>query len=117
MGILQKISDAAKGKVPLSMKRSDEWPKVRASHLKDFPACALCDGTDKVEVHHIAPFHIHPDMELAPLNLITLCESDSNGVNCHLFCGHLGNFKSFNVNVGTDAAMFKDKLKNRPSGE
>jgi 5-methylcytosine-specific restriction enzyme A len=115
--LLQHIQDVARGKIPLEMRRSGAWPRVRAEHLKAFPACAVCDRAHKVEVHHVLPFHLHPDLELDPANFITLCEDDYDGVNCHLFFGHLGNFKSFNENVLSDAAIWRQRIANRPQGE
>lgn len=95
---------------PMDEKRSGHWPKVRAEHLAKQPACVVCghDG-ERVNVHHIRPFHLHPELELDPNNLITLCE-DENFVNCHLFIGHLGNFKGWNPMVVTDAIEWHKKL-------
>src|SRR5512135_3581631 len=97
--LLEHIKHRLQGKIPHGMKRSNKWPKVRAAHLAKHPACEVCGGNEKLEVHHKRPFHLHPDLELDPKNLITLCESKHGGVNCHLFVGHLGNFKSFNADV------------------
>lgn len=115
--LLQHVLDTSKGKIPANLPRSDKWPKTRAAHLKNFPACAVCGGRKKVEVHHIRPFHLHPELELDSSNLITLCENDDDGVNCHLFFGHLGNFKSFNVDVVVNAADWQKKIAERPQGE
>jgi|SRR5579859_4179589 len=95
-------------------KRSSEWPKVRKQHLEKFPKCEVCEGIFKLNVHHKLPFHLHPELELDSTNLITLCESDHNGLNCHLAIGHLGSFKSYNKNVDTDANIWNNKIKNRP---
>jgi len=116
MGVLGKISDLAKGKVQLSTPaRSSQWPTARANYLKINGKCAVCGSTKKLEVHHKQPFHVHPELELDPTNFITLCETDDNGINCHLLVGHLGNFKSVNVNVEADAASWNQKLANRPA--
>ena len=115
--ILQHLVDTKRDKIPADMRRSNQWPYARAQHLKDHPTCAVCGGYAKLEVHHIRPFHLHPDLELDPANFITLCEDDVDGVNCHLFVGHLGNFKSFNVSVAADAAAWQMKLTTRPLGE
>ncbi|MDA8114993.1 MAG: HNH endonuclease [Acidithiobacillus sp.] len=114
---LETVLETEKAKVPAGVKRSGEWPKARAVHLAQFPTCAVCGGTEKVEVHHIHPFHLHPDLELDPANFITLCEANKDGVDCHLFFGHLSNFKSFNADVVTDAATWNAKIKNRPLAE
>lgn len=112
--IIQRLIDAARGKHPLASARSGHWPTVRKQHLEDHAECAVCGGTAKLEVHHIRPFHLHPALELEPTNLITLCEANKGGVNCHLLFGHLGNFKSFNTSVIQDAMAWILKIKNRP---
>jgi len=111
MQILKKIVDVIKGKAPLSASRSTKWPKVRAEHLKKNSECAVCSGTKTLEVHHVQPFHEHPNLELDPNNLITLCESKNNGINCHLAFGHLGNYKNANPAVKEDAQTWNKKLK------
>ena len=108
---LQELND---GKDQHLQKRSSHWPGVRKQHIKNNPRCALCDGDKKLEVHHIKPFHLHPELELDPENLITLCEDKGNGVYCHLFFGHLGSYKSLNENVREDVELWRNKLKNRP---
>lgn len=117
MTIIKHLIDASQGKHPITTRRSSEWPKVRKEHLSKFPACAVCGRTEKIEVHHIRPFHLHPELELDPNNFISLCESDKGGVNCHLHFGHLGNFKSFNVDVKKDAEEWSEKINNRPMKE
>lgn len=92
--------------------RSGHWPTVRAAHLKQFPSCAVCGSLKDCEVHHIAPFHLHKNLELSPDNLITLCaEYDRNH---HYLFGHFLNWKSFNSNVKFDAAEWNKKILNRP---
>lgn len=111
--ILKNLVDAVTGKAPLGATRSSQWPKVRAEHLKKNAACALCNGTKSLEVHHIQPFHLKPELELEPKNLITLCESKSNGINCHLAFGHLGNYQSMNPTVIRDCREWNRKIKTR----
>lgn len=115
--MLKHAKDVAEGKAEIGQTRSGRWPKVRADHLKSFPTCAVCGGTRKIEVHHVRPFHLHPELELDPTNLITLCESGDDGANCHLHYGHLGNFKSFNVDVIEDSRTWAKKIEGRPKGD
>lgn len=103
--MLKHLKDVADGKTTIGHKRSSKWPGVRHNHLKLNPTCALCGGTEKLEVHHIEPFHLHPELELDPGNLITLCEGNSK-VTCHLWLGHLGNYKKINPNVVEDCVHF-----------
>ena len=91
--------------------RSPRWPAVRGAHLKRNPTCAACGTKDKLEVHHIHPFHLFPNLELDPSNLLTLCET---GGNCHLMIGHLKHFKSYNIAVRKDAEALLQKIKARP---
>ncbi len=115
MPIIKHLVDAAQGKHPLGTTRSGKWSSVRKAHLELHPVCEVCGGKDKIEVHHKKPFHLHPDLELNPQNLISLCESGKNGINCHLAVGHLGNFKSFNETVETDATVIRARIQNRPT--
>lgn len=85
------------GEVP----RSHLWPHIRLIHLRSQSYCKACGGTSDLEVHHIQPFHIHPELELDQKNLITLCEAVPR--ECHLHIGHLGNWKNFNPNIVSDA--------------
>jgi 5-methylcytosine-specific restriction enzyme A len=107
----KRLKDILQGKAGLKDKRSDQWPNVRKSFLKRFTTCAVCNGKDKLEVHHIQPFHLHPELELSDDNLITLCESGKHGVTCHLFIGHLGNYMNINPDVVTDSHIWYIKLK------
>jgi len=88
--------------------RSPHWPKVRDAFLKANPKCAVCGTTCDVEAHHVQVFHLNPELELDPTNLIALCRRD------HLLFGHLGNWSSFNRTVREDAAQWREKIANRP---
>ena len=63
-------------------QRSSKWPEVRAEFVKKHPVCEACGTADELNVHHIEPFHLKPELELVPKNLITLCRKD------HYFIGH-----------------------------
>ena len=106
-------TDRLAGKLPKGLKRSGQWPAVRDEHLQQHPKCACCGGTKKLRVHHIEPFHVNPNRELDPRNLITLCEAKKYGINCHLFLGHLGNWKRWNPFVVLSAAGWKLRLSGR----
>lgn len=94
-----RFNDFIQGKAPLGSKRSSQWKRVRSEHLLLHGFCMACGGKEKLEVHHIIPFHIAPDLELVPSNLMTLCESKKKGINCHLFVGHRGDYKSYRENA------------------
>ena len=89
--------------------RSPKWSQVRKEHLKNNPKCIACGRDSKLEVHHINPVHLYPEMELDPANLVTLC-----GDPCHLLFGHFMNFKSWNKDVVNDCAVYYNKMLKRP---
>lgn len=109
--MLTRAKDLLQGKVPLnSPTRSKDWSKTRNKHLLEHPFCEVCGGSKNLTVHHIKPYHKFPELELDPTNLITLCEAEKKGVNCHLLFGHLGNFKNVNPCVLEDCKSWKEKL-------
>jgi len=109
---LKHTRDIAQGKIPINgPQRSSQWAKVRKEHLEANPKCIVCEGTQQLNVHHIKPFHLHPELELDPNNLVTLCECASYGIICHLLIGHLGNYKNINPNSVEDAKIWNTKLK------
>jgi 5-methylcytosine-specific restriction protein A len=107
---VDRILDRITGKAPPGTGRSWFWRFARDNHLLEYPLCAVCGGTKKVVVHHIVPFHIAPDLELDPTNLITLCQGSRKSLNCHLLFGHLGNFKKVNPSCVSDSAQWAIKL-------
>lgn len=92
-------------------KRSDKWPAVRKAFLKG-KTCAVCGTNQKLEAHHVVPFHTDPARELDPANLLPLCEGPDR--DCHRLIGHLGNFQSINVKSRQDAAALLVKVSHRP---
>lgn len=72
----------ADGELLAEAARSPHWPAVRTAFLRQHPRCEACGTRHDLNVHHVQPFHLHPDKELDPDNLITLCRP------CHLKYGH-----------------------------
>lgn len=86
----------------LEPKRSPHWPAFRANYFKEEGCyCHYCGSVKDVELHHIQPYHLHPELELVRSNVIGLCESF--GTNDHLHIGHLGDWKSYNPRVREQA--------------
>lgn len=86
-------------------ERSPEWGRVAREHLLREPECVACGYRGrKLQVHHIKPFHLHPQLELDPDNLITLCEA--RGREHHLLLGHLDAWDSYNEHIRADAKHF-----------
>ena len=99
---LTEVRDAAVGH---GKARSSKWPGVEHTHLKNHPTCEACGGNVHLNVHHRKPFHLFPELELEPTNLITLCMEE--GKDCHIKLGHGDNFKAYNPNVDEDVAAVK----------
>ena len=111
MKIISKIKDILQGKITIKQKRSSKWGSVRKEHLKEHPTCAVCNSKKKLEVHHLLPFQLHPELELEKGNLITLCESRKT-VNCHILFGHGLNYKDYNPDCLKDVEHFHDLIIN-----
>lgn len=111
--IMGLLADRIQGKAPHGARRSDRWLEVRAEHIERQPTCLVCGGSTKLQVHHLVPFHVAPDKELEPDNLVTLCERKKYGLNCHLLIGHLGNYRRINASCLSDIAEWRTKLRGR----
>ena len=96
----------------LGAARSSNWSAVRRAFIDAHPFCAVCNKRGTLlspnEAHHKEMFNLRPELELEISNLITLCR------RCHLIFGHLGNFRSYNVDIEVDARIWRDKLRLRP---
>ena len=88
--------------------RSSKWAGVRKQFLIKNDECAACEGTTHLQVHHMKPFHLHPDLELDENNFIVLCMGTWD---CHLRLGHGDSFKCYNPNVKIDAMKFRISSK------
>jgi len=53
--------------------RSSRWTEVRNNFVKKHPVCEACGTSAALNVHHVEPFHVRPELELDESNLITLC--------------------------------------------
>lgn len=92
-------------------RRSKDWRKVRAEHLRLHPYCAVCGKKKRLisnHVHHCVPFWKDNSLELSAENLITLCRKH------HFLFGHYLSWHSFNENVIMDSDIWKQKIQNRP---
>ena len=109
-------SDIVVGSTP----RTSCWSTARARYIADKDAdglphdvCAVCLTRDDLNVHHVVPFHVKPELECDPDNFITLCREH------HFRVGHdpdldgplKANWKSSNPNVRRDAARLRKKTR------
>ena len=84
----------------ITTPRSGHWPKVEHEFLSLHSVCEACGTKEKLNAHHMKPFHLYPALELDPSNLITLCMDK----DCHILLGHGDNWKAYNPNVIQDVA-------------
>lgn len=92
--------------------RSERWNEVREEFLDETGHyCKVCGKTTKLNVHHIIPFHINPELELDKDNLITLCVN--RPLNCHYFFGHLLCWRSYNPLCRYDVEIWRQKIEDR----
>jgi len=70
------------------------WQKCRREFLKKVgKVCVCCGSKKKIQVHHILPRHIRPDLAVDQTNLIALCR------DCHFHIGHLNSYFIYNAAV------------------
>ena len=85
-------------KAPDGASFNGSWQRCRRAFLKQVgKKCVCCNSKKKIEVHHILPRHIRPDLALDVRNLIALCGGGNAG--CHLRLGHLGSYFNYNETI------------------
>ena len=97
------------------IRRSPKWRSVREQHLKEHPRCEACGDDKNLEVHHLKPYHLFPELELEKSNLMTLCCHGIGGMNCHLVLGHCGAWVAYNPDPVTACYQFREMRKRRKS--
>lgn len=92
-------------------QRSPMWEAKKKEFEKTHPkVCAVCGRTKNIQLHHIAPFHLHPELELESNNLTWLCENNKD-VSCHLVFGHFMDFRTkYNPDIRTEAPIWLERL-------
>lgn len=102
-------ADRKAPKAVAGVRRSDKWPAVRDAHLKRSPSCVCCGRRTDLNVHHVKPYHLFPELELDDGNLVTLCEGPSN---CHWLVGHRGlSWETYQPDVTRAATAYGATLK------
>lgn len=96
LGHLFRVAHSVLREKLVKEPRSDKWPTVEKHKRAAVPACEVCGSIVRLQVHHVEPFHLHPELELDPNNLVVLC-MDKN--ECHLLLGHGGSFRAYNPNI------------------
>lgn len=104
----QNHPDKTQGK-----KRSPKWGAFKKEYEKTHPkVCAVCGSKKGVALHHLRPFHLHPELELEENNMLWVCERP--GHDHHFMVAHLEDYKSFNPTAKEDAEIWRKKIQERP---
>jgi 5-methylcytosine-specific restriction enzyme A len=85
--------------------RSIHWPAVRKAHLEKESVCRGCGSKHDLQVHHLKPFHLRPDLELEEANLATVCRM------CHFVICHLNGWNRENPNADQDLKAHRKKVE------
>lgn len=96
--------DGPPREIEIFCSRSGAWEKLRNEVVKKNPWCKVCGKNKNLQLHHVRPFHLYPEFELTEENLRVLCQP------CHLVWGHLGDWKSFNLDLDKDV----ERIAKRP---
>lgn len=102
---LTHIKDVAQKKTTWKKVRSSKWRSVRKLHLKKYPRCRICESKRNIQVHHIKPISLFPELELSLKNLTTLCS------HCHLVIGHLRDYRTYNRFFIADVRYIRRRIK------
>jgi len=95
---VKRVQSARAREKAKASQRSGKWVTVRkkflAKNKKAGLGCAACGNTVGLQVHHVRPYHLHPELELVESNLRVLCSSVT-GLECHELLAHGGSFKAY----------------------
>lgn len=83
-----------------------QWATRKAllAYRKANPVCEATGNTSSLQVHHVLPVSIFPELAADPSNFITLCKQ------AHFAVGHGGNWKDFNPHVREMSAMLRAQV-------
>lgn len=58
-----------------SITKTNRWKRLSEQTRKRDGGCVRCGTTQRLEVHHVVPVLVDPDLAFDPSNLITLCRA------------------------------------------
>ena len=95
----------------IGARRSSKWPTVEKAFVERNRVCEACGDSKNLQVHHKLPFHLHPELELDPTNLVSLCMGDNA---CHLLIGHGNDFRAYNPHLNSLLKALRNKKMKLP---
>ena len=102
----KRVEDSRTREVKKRAKRSSRWPALERRTKKSVGACEACGSKKGLQLHHVQPYHLRPDLELEPSNLMVFCMAVL-GWECHLYLAHAGSFRGYNASIRVDAIDFR----------
>jgi len=88
-----------------TIQHDSKWRRVRNQFYATHQTCAMCGAAKDVQVHHILPWHLYPDLRYTHTNLISLCQP------CHFRFGHGRDWKAYNPDIGNLSEAARESLK------
>ena len=85
--------------------RSPAWAKLSKKLISAQPYCSACGTKTNLEVHHLKPFHLFPELELVEENCIVLCRDH------HFFLGHACNWDNYVINCKDISSVWLNTVK------
>jgi hypothetical protein len=73
--------------------------------------CAWCHTTENLNVHHITPQSVAPELANVPANWIVLCR------RCHFSLGHRCNWQWYNPEVEAICGRYTNRLPCVPGAQ
>lgn len=96
------------GRDPVTGRPGDpQWHRESRLWLVDHPCAVTGETGDGVEVHHIRPYHLFPELEMDPANWIALRR------DWHFYLGHFGDWVLWNPDVAQDAARIRARRRRK----
>ena len=89
---------------PVITGRSPRWPAFVHQLLRERPLCEGC-GRRSETGHHVIPFHVRPDLELDPGNVVPVCPP------CPFVVCHGGNWQLYIPTARADLAAHLARVR------
>lgn len=96
MELTEFIMVLPKSKKIEAIKDKRRWLDIARKYRRHNPICEVCGSNNSIEIHHIKPAALYPNLIYDETNLISLCRK---GNNCHLRFGHNGNYNNYNPDI------------------
>ena len=83
-----------------------QWRRTRNHFIRIQDDCQMCGADKQLQVHHVRPWHLYPELRYEHSNLITLCQP------CHFRFGHGRNWQAYNPDITNLVVHVRKSLTN-----